>query len=119
MSTEDNALFDLDSVKMDSPRLVAIKEHDIQTHHAPHCEDPWMAIPMGIAREEFKDYEDEENKFTDCASITASVGILLEEAGMLFTGYSQREVEDAALAFVESLANKKISTESVNSSLTQ
>jgi hypothetical protein len=37
-----DSLFDMDSVRMDSPRLVLLKAYDIQTHHAPQMpEDPW------------------------------------------------------------------------------
>ena len=90
------ALFDMDEVKMDSPRLIQLKQHDIQTHHAPHCEEPWMAIPMIKAKEIAKAYLDGDED--DIASMTASAGRLLEDAGLVFYGHSQRDVEDAALA---------------------
>jgi hypothetical protein len=93
-----DALFDLSIGQMDSPRLKLIKEHDIQTHHAPHCEEPWMAIPMHAARRKAKAYlEGDEN---DIASVTASAGILLEDAGLVFMGETKRDVEDAAIAFI-------------------
>ena len=94
------ALFDLATVEQDSPRLTLLKRHDIQTHHAPHCEEPWLAIPMKMARERFSDEVDcPETEWTDCGSITASIGALLDDHGMVFLGQSKREVEDAALAF--------------------
>ena len=96
------ALFDLGSVRMDSPRLKEIKRYGIQTHHAPHCEEPWMAIPMIAAKEKAEAYlEGDED---DIASVTASAGILLDDAGMVFMGQSKREVEDAALEFCRSNA---------------
>lgn len=93
-----NALFDLDSVAQDSPRLQQLKAHDIQTHHAPHCNEPWLAIPMKEAKRIAGDYlEGDEGSI---ASVTASAGALLDDAGLTFFGHSQREVEDAALAAV-------------------
>jgi hypothetical protein len=39
-----NALFDMESVLMDSPRLTWIKKHNAVTHFAKHCtEAPWTA----------------------------------------------------------------------------
>ncbi len=93
-------LFDMDSVAMDSPRLAAIKAADIQTHHAPHMDEPWLAIPMKLAKERLKDYITPDEPFNTVADITASYGILLEDGGLLFFGKSQKDVEDDALAFV-------------------
>lgn len=92
-------LFDLEAVKQDSPRMKVIKAHDIQTHHAPHCEDPWMAVPMKAARKVADDYDPEEPHDT-IPDITASIGILLEDLGMIFYGQTQREAEDAAIQWV-------------------
>lgn len=93
----DYELFDTKSIQMDSPRLKEIKSYDIQTHYAKDCEEPWMAIPMKAARIKAGGYlEGVEN---DIASVTASAGVLLEDAGLVFFGLSQREVEDEALYF--------------------
>lgn len=92
-------LFDQETVKVDSPRLVKLKEADVQTHHAPWMETPWMAIPMEAAREVLKGYDDAG--FTSIASVTASYGRLLEEYGIIFEGMTKREVEDDALASIE------------------
>lgn len=94
-------LFDPATVAVDSPRLVAIKAHGIQTHHAQHMEEPWMAIPMKAARERLKGYISEDEPFKTVADITASFGRVLEDAGMIFFGMSEREVQDAALAWCE------------------
>lgn len=103
MSRSD--LFDMDSVAMDSPRLAAIKAADIQTHHAPHMdEDPWLAIPMHVARERLKGYITKDEPFNTVADITASFGRVLDDCGMLFYGKTEREAQDAALA---SLSNAK------------
>ena len=94
-------LFDIDTVLQDSPRLAAIKSADIQTHHAPHMEeDPWLAIPMNAARERLKGYITKDEPFNTVADITASFGRILDDCGMLFYGDSQKDAEDAALAFV-------------------
>ena len=94
------ALFDMSSVEKLSPRLEQIRKHDIQTHHAAHCEEPWLAIPMKMARESLKGYEPHDGPLTSPAAITASYGRLLDESGMTFFGKSEREVQDAALQFV-------------------
>lgn len=97
-----NTLFDLESVKQDSPRLQKIKELDIQTHHAPHMEeDPWMAIPMHAARERLKGYIGKDEPFNTVADITASFGRVLDDCGMLLYGQTEREAQDDALAFLE------------------
>jgi hypothetical protein len=96
-----NALFDMDAVAMDSPRLAAIKAADIQTHHAPHMEEaPWLAIPMHAARERLKSYITKDEPFNTVADITASFGSVLDDCGMLFYGNTEREAQDAALDFV-------------------
>ena len=97
-------LFDTTTVAMDSPRLKAIKAADIHTHHAPHMdEDPWLAIPMKYAREILDGYDltKAEKSYIPC--MMAGYCRLLDECGIIFYGDSQREVEDAALAFVATL----------------
>lgn len=97
----DNTLFDLSTVAMDSPRLASIKAADIQAHHAPHMEeDPWLAIPMKLAKQYLGDYITKDEPFDSIAEITASYGILLDDAGLLFYGKTQREVENAALDYL-------------------
>lgn len=97
------ALFDLDSVRMDSPRLKEIKEHDIQTHHAPHMEDdPWLAIPMKAARAALEGYNLTDDESGSVAGIMAGYCRLLDEAGMTFLGATERDVQDAALAWCRS-----------------
>ena len=61
-----------------------------------------MAIPMTLAKERAKAYlkGDEDS----IASITASAGILLEDAGLIFYGTCQTEVEDAAILFCKANA---------------
>ena len=100
-----STLFDMESVAMDSPRLAAIKAADIQTHHAPHMvEDPWLAIPMQAARERLARYITKDEPFNTVADITASFGRILDDCGLLFYGDTEREAQDAALAY---LANAK------------
>jgi hypothetical protein len=107
-----SALFDMDSVSMDSPRLAAIKAADIQTHHAPHMEeDPWLAIPMKAARERLTRYITKDEPFDAVADITASFGRVLDDCGMLFYGDTEREAQDAALA---SLSNARAMTPGAN-----
>lgn len=92
------ALFDLDAVAQDSPRLQQLKAHDIQTHHAPHCEETWMAIPMNEAREVAMRY-DPDSEYNSIPEITASVGRVLDDEGLIFTGHTREDVETAALSF--------------------
>jgi len=97
------ALFDLDSVRMDSPRLKEIKEHDIQTHHAPHMEDdPWLAIPMNAARAVLEGYDPTDDESGSVPGIMAGYCRLLDDAGMTFLGATERDVQDAALAWCRS-----------------
>lgn len=102
VSVESTALFDLDSVRLDSPRLRAIKEHDIKTHHAPHMELQWLAIPMNAAREMLAGYDLTEYESSGVPEIMAGYCRLLDEAGLTFLGESEREVQDAALGFCRS-----------------
>lgn len=97
-------LFDMNSVAMDSPRLVAIKAADIQTHHAPHMEeDAWIAIPMNYAREILDGYDLTPTEKSSIADMMASYCRLLEEYGVIFYGETEREAQDAALAYVAAL----------------
>ena len=89
--------------RMDSPRLKEIKEHDIQTHHAPHMEEaPWLAIPMKAARELLAGYDLTEDEKNNLPAMMAGYCRLLDESGMTFEGDSEREVQDAALDFCRS-----------------
>jgi hypothetical protein len=102
----NDSLFDLDSVKQDSPRLAAIKAADIQTHHAPHMpECPWLAIPMNLARKVIEGYATKDEPFDTVADITATYGRILEDKGMIFYGDTQKDVEDDALAWL--MTNEK------------
>mgnify|MGYP000858214123 CR=1 FL=1 len=93
-----DSLFDMDSVRMDSPRLVLLKAYDIQTHHAPQMpEDPWIAIPMNAARKRLKGYDPKPEEVDSIASITLNFCRLLDDSGMIFYGDSETEVQDAAL----------------------
>jgi len=95
-----NELFDTETVAMDSPRLKALKEHDIQTHYADHCpDDPWLAIPMNLAKKHLHGNESHPESVKDICDICASIGSLLDDEGLLFYGMSEREVQDAALEF--------------------
>jgi hypothetical protein len=110
-----DALFDLDSVALDSPRLTALKAADIQTHHAPHMEDdPWLAVPMNAAREMLKGYNLKEEESGSVAGIMEGYCGLLDEAGMTFTGQTERYVQDDAL---HSLSNAKHSRTNNNEKL--
>ena len=103
MKPVEAALFDLDAVRMDSPRLKALKEHDIQTHHAPHnTEAPWLAVPMKAAREVLRGYDLTDDESSSLSAIMARYCRLLDEAGLTFTGQTEREVQDAALAVAAS-----------------
>lgn len=96
-----DALFDMESVRMDSPRLQLIKEHDIQTHHAPHVQDaPWLAVPMKAAREVAELHgELTEEESGSVAGIMAGYCRVLEEAGLLFYGKTERDAQDDAVAW--------------------
>jgi hypothetical protein len=100
-STLAPALFDLDTVKMDSPRLRAIKELDIQTHHYPPCAPfQWIAVPMNAAKKMLDGYDLVNiNTITD---IMLCYSRLLFDAGMVFEGHTEKEVQDAAIAWCES-----------------
>jgi hypothetical protein len=96
-------LFNMDSVAMDSPRLAAIKAADIKTHHAPHMiEDPWLAIPMNREREILDSYDLTPSEKTSIPDMMAGYCRLLDECGMVFYGQTEREAQDAALAFLSS-----------------
>ena len=103
-----NELFNPETVAMDSPRIKDIKEADIQTHYAEHCiDDPWLAIPMNLAKELLHGNEPNPENIKDIGDICASIGALLDDVGILFYGMTEREVQDAALEFV---AKKKEQT---------
>ena len=98
-----DSLFDLDSVAMDSPRMAAIKAADIQTHHAPHMmEDPWLAVPMILAKKVAQGWATKDEPLDTVADITASVGVVLDDEGLLFYGDTEEEAQDKALAYVQS-----------------
>lgn len=99
----NDSLFDLESVKQDSPRLASIKAADIQTYHAPHMLEPWLAIPMVLAREVVKGYITKDEPFNTPADITASFGSILEDADLIFYGQTKEEAEGEALAKVKAL----------------
>lgn len=94
----NDSLFDLDTVRMDSPRLVALREHDVQTHHAAHCDPPWMAIPMNAAREYLaKNYDAAPKELTDIPTITMCYARVLDDMDFVFTATTEREAQDLAL----------------------
>ena len=96
----NDSLFDLETVRQDSPRLAAIKAADIQTHHAPHMPEPWLAIPMNLAREAVKGHITKDETFNTPADITATFGRLLDDKGLMFFGATQKDAEDDALAWL-------------------
>lgn len=107
---ERETLFDLEAVRGDSPRLKALKEHDIQTHHAPHSpEAPWLAVPMKAARALLQGYALTDNEAGSVAGIMAGYCRLLDEAGLTFCGQTERDVQDDALAYC--VANVKLCEE--------
>jgi hypothetical protein len=63
-------------------------------------EDPWLAVPMKLAKEIAKSWVTSDEPLDTVADITASVGNILDDEGMLFYGMTEREVQDAALEFV-------------------
>ena len=97
----EETLFNLDAVAMDSPRLAAIKAADIQTHHAPDMdEDPWISVPMIAARKVLEGYIDHESEAATVPDIIMNFCRLLDDAGMIFYGDTEREVQDAALGWL-------------------
>lgn len=102
--TETLELFAPESVQMDSPRTVAIREHDIQTHFAPQCPSPWMAIPLAKARQylfpggQLTDQDKEETK--DIPTITMHYGRLLDEAGLICEADTERNATEMAFDLV-------------------
>ncbi len=99
-----DTLFDLGSVRMDSPRLREVKKHDIQAHFSPHIDKaPWLAIPMKAAREILKGYNLTKDEAESVVGIFAGYCRLLDDAGMIFEGDSEREVQDTALEFCRNL----------------
>lgn len=97
-----SALFDMDSVRQDSPRLAELKNHDIQTHHAPDCNPPWIAVPMKAAVDLLAGYKLTEEEKNSLPAIMSGFCRFLDESGMVFDGDSEREVQDAALDFCRS-----------------
>ena len=82
--------------------MAAIKAADIQTHHAPHMdEDPWVAIPMTLAKEAAKGYVTDSDSLDTVADICASACVILDEAGLIFYGDTEAEAQDKALAYVQ------------------
>jgi hypothetical protein len=96
----NDSLFDLETVKQDSPRLAAIKAADIQTHHAPHMSESWLAIPMNLAREVLDEYDLTRIEKTSIPDMMAGYCRLLDDAGIVFQGPTQKDVEDDALAWL-------------------
>lgn len=91
-----DALFDLEAVRMDSPRMQKLRRWDVQTDYAENCpEAPWLAIPMVLARRILDLPEDDESSLVD---LCASDAVTLEDCGLLVTGGSEEEVEDEVLA---------------------
>lgn len=100
LPNDEPTLFDMNSVLMNSPRLKEIKEHDIQTHYAPHMEEfPWLAIPMNAARAMLKGSGLTENESRSVAEIMAGYCRLLDDAGMTFLGETEHDVQEDALAW--------------------
>jgi hypothetical protein len=90
------ALFDLEEVKMDSPRMKEIRYWDVQTSYAEQCaEEPWIAVPMVLARKALGMDKDDE---VDLDDLTASDARTLEDQGLICGGGSEEEVQDEALA---------------------
>jgi len=95
-----NALFDLETVAMDSPRLAAIKAANIQSHYAPYAEPQWIAIPMNLAKEMLEEYDSLNCEFKDIGNICASFGAVLDDLNLICYGNSKEYVENQALALV-------------------
>ncbi len=94
-------LFDIDKCKKLSPRMELIKKHDIKTHYAKRCEQPWIAMPMNIARGVAKGYDKNYASMTDIAEVCASVGRLLDEQGIAIYGDNEDEVITDAIRYAE------------------
>lgn len=97
----DETLFNMESVKRDSPRLELIRHYDIQTYYCPHAVErrAWIAVPMQAARECLVGSDLTDDQKRDIVEILMWYCRLLEEWGMVFYGSSKREVENAALVF--------------------
>lgn len=104
-----NALFDLAPVQVDSPRLVQLRDNDIQTHHSPKCEI-WYAVPMKIARD-FLSNSGVEGEFDSIMKIMIRKAWVLEDAGLVFTGDSKESLESEALAFALGMEKSSNKTE--------
>lgn len=95
MNTE---LFDPETVAMDSPRLVALREHDVQTDHCASCDPPWLAIPMKAAREYLtRNCERAPERMADLPTITMHYSRSLDEADLTIFAATEREAQDLAL----------------------
>ena len=64
---------------------------NIKTHHAPHCEPPWLAVDMDKAAEKLKNYGLTEAEKTDVEELMASYCRLVEEAGLCHYGATEQE----------------------------
>lgn len=72
--------------------LLCKRQHGIATHYAKHLdrhEHPWMACLLVVAWEKYEGYGvTPESSLTDCV---AKVGRLLDEAGLMTTGETERD----------------------------
>ena len=96
-----DTLFSLEKFNELSPRMKLIKKHDIKTNHAKYMEEPWLAIPMNLARQVAKEYDKDYANMKDPVEICASVGRLLDDKGMTFYGKTERDVVDSAIQYAE------------------
>jgi hypothetical protein len=110
VAVSSTALFDIDSVLMDSPRLQEIKAHDIQTHYCRYEEEPWLAIPMRAARAIVGALPDDPACNT-LPEIMANYCGLLDDADILFYGMTEREAQDRALDYLSNVRDHRCSPE--------
>ena len=70
----------------------------IKTHHAPHCDPPWLAVDMDKAAESLAGYKLTNAERSDIAELMASYCRLVEDAGLCYYGATEQEAIKCASA---------------------
>lgn len=95
MTDQQNSLCDMESVAMDSPRVRWIKDHRFATHHAPHMENPWMAVRLT---------EDHVKRGLTVGEAMAEECRLYDEAGQI----AEADTEEDAIVELAKKLNLKL-----------